>query len=96
LNKLLKATVVVLILATVVQAGAMGYMFGYEQGISSQEITILKLQRELHPELIYDPVLYFHPLRNTLFSTGSILALCWAIVVSLILRREPTKTKESI
>lgn len=81
MNKILKAAVVVLILASVIQAGAMGYMFGYEQGVSSQEITILQ------------PNVWFHPLRDILFSTSSILMLCWAITIALILRRGPSEAK---
>jgi len=94
MNRAFKAIVVILILATVIQAIAIAYVLGFEQGVNSQQPYIQELYRELHPDLLVDFFIWLHPLRNTLFGTSIILALCWIFVLLSILQRKLSKPKQ--
>jgi hypothetical protein len=95
MNRAFKAIVVILIVATVIQAIAIAYVLGFEQGVNSQQPHIQELYRELNPDLLVDFFIWLHPLRNTLFGTSIILALCWAFVLLSILQRKLSKPKQS-
>jgi hypothetical protein len=95
MNRAFKAIVVILIMATVIQAIAIAYVLGFEQGVNSQQPHIQELYRELNPDLLVDFFIWLHPLRNTLFGTSIILALCWAFVLLSILQRKLSKPKQS-
>ena len=95
MSRVFKAIVVVLIVATFIQALALAYVLGFEQGINSQQHHIQELYRELNPDLLVDFFIWLHPLRNTLFGTSIILALCWAFVLLSILQRKLSKPKQS-
>ena len=95
MNRLFKAVVAILILATVIQAIAMAYVLGYGHGVNSQQPHIEELYRELHPDLWVTFAMRLHPLRNSLFGTSIILALCWIFVLLSILQRRLSKPKQS-
>ena len=95
MNRAFKAIVVILIVATVIQAIAIAYVLGFEQGVNSQQPHIQELYRELNPDLPVDFFIWLHPLRNTLFGISIILALCWAFVLLSILQRKLSKPKPS-
>lgn len=82
----------VLTIATIILAMAIAYIHGVEEGINSQLYHIKILEEQLHPGLIIDYFSYFHPLRNALFATGSVLTTCWAIVAAMVLAERKPKT----
>jgi len=95
MNRLFKMVVAILILATFIQALALAYVLGFERGVNSQQPIIQQLYRELNPDLLVDFFIWLHPLRNTLFGTSIILALCWAFVLLSIPQRKLSKPKQS-
>jgi len=95
MNRLFKAVVAILILATVIQAIAMAYVLGYGHGVNSQQPHIEELYRELHPDLQVSFFTWPPPLRNALFGTSIILAICWAFVLLSIPQRRLSKPKQS-
>ena len=95
MNRAFKAIVVILIMVTVIQAIAIAYVLGFEHGVDSQEPHIQELYRELHPDLWVSFSMRLHPLRNALFGTSVILAVCWAFVLLSILQRRLSKPKQS-
>ena len=95
MNRLFKMVVAILILVTVIQAIAVAYVLGFEHGVNSQQPIIQQLYRELNPDLLVDFFIWLHPLRNTLFGTSIILALCWTFVLLSILQRKLSKPKQS-
>ncbi len=94
MNRLFKVASSILILATVIQAIALAYVLGYEHGVNSQLPIIQQLDRELHPDLLIDYIIWLHPLRNTLFGTGIILVVCWALVLLSILQKRYSEPKQ--
>jgi hypothetical protein len=82
----------VLTVATLMLAMAIAYIHGVEEGINSQLYHIKILEEQAHPGLIIDYFSYFHPLRNALFATGSVLTLCWIIVAAMVLAERKPKT----
>jgi hypothetical protein len=95
MNRAFKAIVVILIVATVIQAIATAYVLGFEHGVNSQQPHIEELYRELHPDLWVSFSMRLHPLRNALFGTSIILAVCWALVLLSIPQRRLSKPKQS-
>ena len=95
MNRAFKAIVVILIVATFIQAIAIAYVLGFEHGVNSQQPHIQELYRELHPDLWITFSMRLHPLRNALFGTSVILAVCWAFVLLSILQRRFHKLKLS-
>ena len=95
MNRVFKAIVVVLVVATFIQAIALAYVLGFEHGVKSRQPIIQRLCRELNPDLMVDFFTWLHPLRNTLFGTSMILALCWASVLLSIMQRKLCKPKKS-
>ena len=93
MNRVFKAIVVVLVVATFIQAIALAYVLGFEYGVKSRQPIIQRLCRELNPDLMVDFFTWLHPLRNTLFGTSMILALCWASVLLSIMQRKLCKPK---
>jgi len=75
-------------LATVVQAIAWAYIFGIEHGINSQTLHFKQLYEELHPELIVDFAIYFHPSRNILSLTTLSLILSWIAISSITIEKK--------
>jgi len=82
----------VLTVATLILGMAIAYILGVEEGINSQLYHIKILEEQAHPGLIIDYFSYFHPLRNALFATGSVLITCWAIVATMVLAERKPKT----
>ena len=95
MNRAFKAIVVILIMVTVIQAIAIAYVLGFEHGVNSQQPHIQELYRELHPDRWITFAIWSHPLRNALFGTSIILAVCWAFVLLSIPQRRLSKPKQS-
>jgi hypothetical protein len=95
MNKSFNAVLTVLILATFIYAITLAYVIGFERGVNSQRPIIEQLNRELHPDLRISFIPYLHPMRNLLFGTGAILALCWTFVLLSILWRRLSNPDKS-
>ena len=95
MNRTFKAIVVILIVATAIQAIAIAYVLGFEHGVNSQQPHIQELYRELHPDLQVSVFTWPPPLRNALFGTSVILAICWAFVLLSIPQRRLSNPKQS-
>lgn len=67
-------------MGTVVLTIAVAYAVGVEQGVNSQQPSIVELFRKLNPDVLINPIPYMHPLRNALFGSALFVRICWIVL----------------
>lgn len=93
MDKIFKLIAGFLTIATVVLTITIAYVVGVEQGVNSQQPTIVELFRKLNPDILINLLPYMHPLRNVLFGAAFSVGICWiALFIATFLHKQRRKT----
>ena len=92
MDKSFRLIVGFLTIGTAVLTIAAAYVVGAEQGVNSQQPTIVELFRKLNPDVLINPLPYMHPLRNVLFGSALSIGICWiALLIAMFLKTKKEK-----
>lgn len=80
MGKMFRLIAGLLAMGTVVLTIAVAYAVGVEQGVNSQQPSIVELFRKLNPDVLINPIPYMHPLRNALFGSALFVRICWIVL----------------
>jgi len=92
MSRIFRTALYVFLVATVILAIAIAYVFGEMRGVISQQWIIKELM-EKQNGLIVDFGLYVHPFYYPLLNVAFLFGVCWIIIIVITLmekRKEQT------